>query len=194
MKQVQNIFQRPNYSGLNKWSLKDGKILLILWNFFLIHIQKDQEFVFLKTVFISKVPFEVHIIFKHHLNNRKDLVSYMFLGKSEQTAIVLIAARQLVEQIRLTVPELSRADWLSLVVRTRRYKELHDMKESFWKIKVNQALRYFKTARYAFYFYTFLSTLMFYPEILTKWILSGLHSGCKYISCCLFFTGKVQVF
>ena len=82
------------------------------------------------------MPFEVRIIFKHHLNNRKDLVSYMFLGKSEQTAIVLIAARQLVEQIRLTVPELSRADWLSLA-RTRRYKELHDMKESFWKIKVN---------------------------------------------------------
>ena len=64
----------------------------------------------------------------------------MFLGKSEQTAIVLIAARQLVEQIRLTVPELSRADWLSLVVRTRRYKELHDMKESFWKIKANLKL------------------------------------------------------
>ena len=60
----------------------------------------------------------------------------MILGKSEQTEIVLIAARQLVEQIRLTVPELSRADWLSSAW-TRRYKELHDMKESFWKIKVN---------------------------------------------------------
>ena len=99
-------------------------------------IQNDCEFVVLKTVCISKVPFEVRIIFKHYSNNRKDLVSYMFLGKSEQTAIVLIAARQLVEQIRLTVLSC-RADWLSLVVRTRRYKELHDMKESFWKIKVN---------------------------------------------------------
>ena len=39
----------------------------------------------------------------------------MILGKSEQTEIVLIAARQLVEQIRLTVPELSRAEqsWLA---------------------------------------------------------------------------------
>ena len=36
----------------------------------------------------------------------------MFLGKSEQTAIVLIAARQLVEQIRLTVPELTGLAWL----------------------------------------------------------------------------------
>ena len=97
-------------------------------------IQNDCEFVVLKTVCISKVPF--HIVFKNDLNNRKDLVPYMFLGKSEQTAIVLIAARQLVEQIRLTVLSC-RADWLSLVVRTRRYKELHDMKESFWKIKVN---------------------------------------------------------
>ena len=109
------------------------------------------------------MTFEVHIIFKHHLNNRKDLVSYMFLGKSEQTAIVLIAARQLVEQIRLTVPELSRADWLSLVVRTRRYKELHDMKESFWKIKANLklGLGYVKTARYAFFSLAFLSLLIF---------------------------------
>ena len=71
-----------------------------------MYIQKDSEFVVLKTVCISKVPFEFHIIFIPHLNNRKDLVPYMFLGKSEQTAIVLIAARQLVEQIRLTVPEL----------------------------------------------------------------------------------------
>lgn len=80
----------------------------------MIYVTKDWEFVLIKTVCISKVPFEVRIIFKHHLNNRKDLVSYMFLGKSEQTAIVLIAARQLVEQILLTVPELSRADWLGL--------------------------------------------------------------------------------
>ena len=55
---------------------------------------------------MSKVPFQFHTIFKDDLNDRKDLVSHMFLGKSEQTAIVLIAARELVEQIRLTVPEL----------------------------------------------------------------------------------------
>ena len=49
-----------------------------------------------------------NLTFVYH---REDLFSYMFLGKSEQTAIVLIAARQLVEQIRLTVPELTGLAW-----------------------------------------------------------------------------------